>query len=181
MLDSLTIDNHRFRLVASADRIEDAVREVAARINTDYADLNPLFISVLNGAYVFTADLLRHITLPTHVSFIRLQSYEGMTSSGQVDFLVPLQVDISGRDIIIIEDIVDSGLTMSFLKHYLLRKGAASVRIASFVFKPDALRFPEAHPDYYGLSLPTSFLIGYGMDYTDGTCRNLPALFARED
>ena len=160
----------------SAEKIAQIVRDVAKRINEDYAQKAPLFICVLNGAFMYASDLFKQITLPTEITFVRLKSYEGTTTTGDVKILNPLTVDVQGRDVIVIEDIVDTGLTMHGFVKYLKEQGANSVEITSFLFKPDALQYADAEPKYVGLSIPTKFVLGYGLDY-DEMGRNLPALY----
>ncbi len=156
--------------------IARAVTAVAERINADYAGRNPLFICVLSGAYIYAADLYRQIALESEITFVRLKSYEGTATTGEVKMLVPLSEPVQGRDVIVIEDIVDTGTTMHGFKQMLLAEGAHSVSITSFLFKSEALQFPDAKPDYIGISIPNRFILGYGLDY-DGLGRNLDAIY----
>ena len=110
------------------------------------------------------------------MTFVRLKSYEGTATTGKVDMLVPLQVPVKGRDVIIIEDIVDTGLTMHGFIQYLKEEGVNSVEITSFLFKPDAIKYPDATPKYVGKSIPTKFVVGYGLDYNEKG-RNIPSLY----
>ncbi len=157
-------------------QIEEAVQKVATRINTDYAGREPLFICVLNGAYIYAADLYRRINLHSEITFVRLKSYEGTSTTGNVRMIIPLQEDIKGRDIIVIEDIVDTGITMHGFKQLLMEQGAKSVAVTSFLFKSEALQHEDAKPEYIGVSIPNQFILGYGLDY-DGYCRNLDAIY----
>ena len=160
----------------SAEEIQKEVVRVAEEINADYAGREPLFVCVLNGAFMFASDLLKQISLPCEITFVRLKSYEGTATTGKVNMLVPLQVPIQDRDIIIIEDIVDTGLTMHGFMQQLKDGGARSVELTSFLFKPDSLQFPDATPKYIGKSIPTKFVLGYGLDF-DEKGRNLPSLY----
>ena len=160
----------------SSEKIAELVDNVAARINADYAEKEPLFICVLNGAFMYASDLFKRITLPAEITFVRLKSYEGTATTGEVKMLAPLLVDIKDRDIIVIEDIVDTGLTMHGFMMQLRNMGARSVELTSFLFKPEALKYADATPKYIGLEIPTKFVLGYGLDF-DEKGRNLPALY----
>ena len=175
-MKSITVNNLIFDEYLSKEEIAAQVAAVAERINTDYEGHEPLFICVLNGAFMYASDLLKHITLPAEITFVRLKSYEGTTTTGKVNMLIPLQTSIVDRDIIIIEDIVDTGLTMHGFIQHLKEGGARSVEITSFLFKPDSLQFADATPKYIGKSIPTKFVLGYGLDY-DEKGRNLDSLY----
>lgn len=162
------------------DTIQIAVRSVAERINADYIGRAPLFICVLNGAFVYAADLFRNINLPSEITFVRLKSYEGTTTTGNVRMMMPFQDSVAGRDVIVIEDIVDTGITMHSFKQLLYEQGAQSVAVTAFLFKPDALQMTDARPDYIGISIPKKFILGYGLDY-DGIGRNLDAIYVLRD
>ena len=159
------------------DQIAKDVAQVADKISADYADKEPLFVIVLNGAFVFAADLIRALkNVRCEVTFIRVSSYWGMSTTGQLEFIVPLQQVVDNRDVVIIEDIVDSGLTIHQLKAHLRARGASSVRVASMLFKPGKLEYNDAKPDYVGHELTDEFVIGYGLDF-DGFMRNLDAIY----
>ena len=175
-MKSITVNNLIFDEYLSKEEIAAQVAAVAERINSDYAGKEPLFICVLNGAFMYASDLLKHITLPAEITFVRLKSYEGTATTGKVNMLIPLQTSIVDRDIIIIEDIVDTGLTMHGFIQHLKEGGARSVEITSFLFKPDSLQFADATPKYIGKSIPTKFVLGYGLDY-DEKGRNLDSLY----
>ena len=175
-MKSITVNNLIFDEYLSKEEIAAQVAAVAERINTDYEGGEPLFICVLNGAFMYASDLLKQITLPAEITFVRLKSYEGTATTGKVNMLIPLQTSIFDRDIIIIEDIVDTGLTMHGFIQHLKEGGARSVEITSFLFKPDSLQFADATPKYIGKSIPTKFVLGYGLDY-DEKGRNLDSLY----
>ena len=177
---SVSVNNRIFDEYVSAQEIARYVSKVAERINTDYAGKKPLFICVLNGAFMYASDLFKQITLPAEITFVRLKSYEGTCSTGEVQVLTGLSADVKGRDVIVVEDIVDTGLTMHGFVKYLKEHGANSVEITSFLFKPDSLQYVDAEPKYVGLSIPTKFVLGYGLDY-DELGRNLPALYVLRD
>lgn len=173
---TIEVNGHTFVEKYTPAQIAEIVKNVANRINSDYAGQEPLFVCVLSGSFVYAADLFRHITLHSQMTFTRLSSFEGMQSTGHVEMPIPLQQSIFGRDVIVIEDIIDSGTSMHFFKHYLMEQGARSVKVTSFLYKPEALQYEDAKPDYPGVAIPKEFVLGYGLDY-DGYCRNLDALY----
>ena len=158
-------------------QIAKDVQQVANQISADYKDKEPLFVVVLNGAFVFAADLLRALEdVRCEVTFIRVSSYYGMASTGQLEFIVPLQQVVDQRDVIIIEDIIDTGLTIHQLKAHMRAHGATSVRVATMLFKPNKLEYDDAKPEYVGREMTDEFVIGYGLDF-DGFVRNLDAIY----
>lgn len=175
-MSSVSVNNLIFDEYVSAPAIAECVSQVAERINSDYAGKSPLFICVLNGAFMYASDLFKQIDLPADITFVRLKSYEGTATTGEVKMVNPLSVSVEGRDVIVIEDIVDTGLTMHGFVKYLKEQGANSVEITSFLFKPDSLQHADAEPKYVGMRIPTKFVLGYGLDY-DEMGRNLPALY----
>ena len=170
------ISNMTFEESVTPEQIAYAVNNVAERINRDYAGREPLFICILNGAFIYAADLFRKITLHSEITFVRLKSYTGMSTTGEIRELIGLSEPIEGRDVIIIEDIVDTGHSMHYYKEKLLSQGAKSVAITAFFFKPEALKYPDAKPDYIGMEIAKEFIIGYGLDL-DGYARNLDAIY----
>lgn len=161
----------------SREEIAQIVARVAGEINRDYAGREPLFLVILNGAFMFASDLLKEIDLKCTMSCVKLSSYEGGTqSTGKVRQLMGLNSDITGKDIIVVEDIVDTGLSMHGLIPQLMERGAASVEICTFVHKPEALQYPDAKPKYVGMNIPNRFIIGYGLDI-DEYARNLPEVY----
>ena len=174
-----TIDEqgYHFEEWLTPKQIATDVQQVADIISADYKDKEPLFVVVLNGAFVFASDLLRALKeVRCEVTFIRVSSYWGMSSTGQLEFIVPLQQVVDQRDVIIVEDIVDTGLTIHQLKAHLRGLGATSVRVASMLFKPNKLEYEDAKPDYIGHEVTDEFVIGYGLDF-DGFVRNLDAIY----
>jgi hypoxanthine phosphoribosyltransferase len=146
------------------------VARVASEINRDLEGTNPLFLSVLNGAFMFAADLMRNLTIPSEISFVKLASYAGTSSTGKVKELVGLNDDIEGRTVVIVEDIVDTGLTMKHLLETLQAKKPKEIRIATLLLKPDKLKV-ELDIPYVAMRIPNDFIVGYGLDY-DGLGRN---------
>ena len=162
----------------SANEIQEAVNRVATAINADYAGREPLFVCVLNGAFMYASDLMKHISLPCEITFVRMKSYEGTETTGKVNMLIPLQVDVKGRDVIVIEDIVDTGITMHAFMEELRKMGAKSVELTSMLYKPESLRYEDVKPKYYGLAIPPAFIIGYGLDINE-KARNLASIYTK--
>ncbi|MBR6830408.1 MAG: hypoxanthine phosphoribosyltransferase [Paludibacteraceae bacterium] len=174
---SIDEQGYHFEEWLTPAQIAQDVKQVADRISAEYKDKEPLFVVVLNGAFVFAADLLRALqNVRCEVTFIRVSSYWGMSSTGQLEFIVPLQQVVDNRDVIIIEDIVDTGLTIHQLKAHMRGLGANSVRVATMLFKPEKLEYDDARPDYVGHEISEEFVIGYGLDF-DGFDRNLDAIY----
>lgn len=137
----------------------------------DLKELDPLFVAVLNGSFIFAADLLRELPFSPQLAFIKVASYQGMSSSGRVELISDLTESVDGRNLVLLEDVVDSGLTVAFLKELFVSRGAKSVKVAALLFKPDALKTGTA-PEYAAFEIRNEFVIGYGLDY-DGIGRNL--------
>ena len=174
-----TIDEqgYHFEEWLTPEQIAADVKDVAKRISADYKDKEPLFVVVLNGAFVFAADLIRALEgVRCETTFIRVSSYWGMSSTGRLEFIVPLQQVVENRDVIIVEDIIDSGLTIHQLKAHMRAQGVASTRVVSMLFKPNKLEYEDAKPDYVGRELSDEFVIGYGLDF-DGFNRNLASIY----
>ncbi len=163
--ERITILDKTFEKAISEAEIHRAVDDVARRIATDYAEKNPVFVVVLNGAFVFAGDLLRRIDFPCEIAFTKLKSYEGLESTGKIIEQLPVGEDISGRHVVIIEDIVETGYSMQFLKEVLTARHPASIEICAFSFKPEKLRVKGLEVKYVGMQLPDAFIVGYGLDY----------------
>jgi hypoxanthine phosphoribosyltransferase len=174
-MDQVRVKDKDFRLFLSAETIEENIVRVAQRINEDLKDKNPLFLAVLNGSFMFASDLMKHVSIPSQISFIKLASYEGMQSGGKVREVFGLSEKIEGRLVVIIEDIVDSGRTMQQLLGSLETRNPSEIRIATLLFKPAALQC-ELTPDYVVFEIPNDFVVGYGLDY-DGYGRNLREVY----
>ncbi|MDE6689739.1 MAG: hypoxanthine phosphoribosyltransferase, partial [Prevotella sp.] len=149
--------------------------ELADRLNKDLADKNPLFLAVLNGSFIFAADLLREITVPCEISFVKLASYQGVTSTGKVREVLGINEDLKGRTIVIVEDIVDTGRTMKRMIESLGTRHPASIHICTLFVKPDKLEEP-LDIEYAAFSIPNDFIVGYGLDY-DQQGRNLKEIY----
>ena len=171
----IKIKDKTFKTSIAEAEIKQRIKDIAARINQDMAGKNPLFLCVLNGAFMFAADLLREITIPCEVSFVKLASYEGVLSTGKVKEVIGLNVDISGRTVVIVEDIVDTGLTMQRMIESLGTRNPESVHICALLVKPEKLEVP-LNIEYAALEIPNDFIVGYGLDY-DQQGRNLPDIY----
>lgn len=170
-MDNISYNGLEFKPFIKSEEIQTRVREIAAEISSEYSGRVPMLVCVLNGAFPFAADLFRNLSIDAEITFIRLKSYDGMTSSGKIKELAGLVDDISGRDIIIVEDIIDTGRTMSKLISDLKVKSPSSIKIATLLHKPDVCS-ADIRPDYIGFNIPPAFIIGYGLDI-DGLARNL--------
>lgn len=171
----IRIHDKSFELYISAEQIQGKVHELAVQINREYQGKDLVFISILNGSFMFAGDLMKNITVPCVISFVKVTSYQGTNTSGRVDELIGLNTEINGKHIIILEDIVDTGITMNKIFNYLSSFEPASLKIASLLFKPDA--FEGKHkPDLFGFSIPDDFVIGYGLDYNEHG-RNYDAIY----
>ena len=159
----------------SASEIQQRIVELATQINKDYKGKSPIFIGILNGSFMFASDLYKYIDLASNISFIKLVSYKGTSSSGTVITAIGLEGDLQGKDIILIEDIVDTGKTMSEFIPSLQKQNPTSIAICSLLQKPDALQFP-IEVKYVGFNIPNKFVVGYGLDY-DGFGRNSEEIF----
>lgn len=177
---SLQIENMTFDVLIDHKRIANRVRELGAQINRDYADRNPILMIVLNGGFIFGSDLMRALDIPCEVDFIKLSSYgDEMASTGEVKMKKDYDSLVSGRHIIVVEDIVDSGLSLSFLKTKFSMQQPASVAFASLLHKPDNSRL-DFTLDYVGFEIGPEFVIGFGLDYKQNY-RNLPEIYVRID
>jgi hypoxanthine phosphoribosyltransferase len=178
-MELVTVRDKVFRKYISREKIDRAVGEIASGINKDYADKKPLLLAVLNGAFVFAADLMRNLTIPCEISFVKYASYVGTQSTETVKTLIGLNEEIAHRDVIVVEDIVDTGITMEQLLNDLQTFNPNSVRLACFSLKPEA--FTKSFTiDYLGMEIPNDFIVGYGLDY-NGYGRNLPEIYKLEN
>ena len=164
-MDTIEIHDKKFRVCTTAAQIDEAVSRVAQQINEDLKDTDtPIFLSVLNGSFMFTADLMRKITVKSDVVFIKLSSYEGTSSSGNVKQIMGLTKSVEGRTVVVVEDIVETGNTIEEMYKILKDAGAADIRICTLLFKPGVYR-KDIKIDYAALRIPNDFIVGYGLDY----------------
>ena len=163
-MSRVTILDKTFETSIPEAEILERVKRVAEQINKDMAGKNPLFLAVLNGSFIFAADLMRFINIPSEISFVKLASYEGTTSTGEIKEVIGLNEDISGRDVIIVEDIVDTGSTMKRMLETLGTRNPRSLHICTLLLKPGKLAVP-LNVEYVAMEIPNDFIVGYGLDY----------------
>lgn len=168
-----------FRPFLSAEVLSERIKELATQINKDYIGKNPIFIGILNGSFMFASDLYKNITVPSTISFIKLVSYKGTTSTGTVITAIGLEEDLTDKDVILIEDIVDTGKTMKEFVATLHKQSPASIQICTLLHKPEALQHP-LDLKYVGFEIPNKFVVGYGLDY-DGFGRNSQEIFQLDE
>lgn len=171
----LKVHDKEFEPYLSSKEIDEQVNRLAAEINRDFQDKKPLFIAILNGAFMFAADLFKHIEVEAEICFIKLASYRGVKSTGKVITAIGLDIDIFDRDVIVIEDIVDTGKTLSQFLPQLVHQHPASLKVAALLHKPAAM-VHSIKIDYLGFTIPDKFVLGYGLDY-DGLGRNLGEIY----
>ena len=174
-MSTLQVLDKEFVPSIAAEEILTQVRRVASEINRDYDGESPLFLVVLNGAFIFAADLMREISLPAEVSFVKLASYQGTASSGTVREIIGLNTDITGRPLIIVEDIVESGITMAHMIDTLKRQNPKSIDICTLLLKPQKLEV-KLDIRYVAMEIPNDFILGYGLDY-NGLGRGLKDIY----
>ena len=169
------IKDKTFRTFIPEDQIAERVKAVAERINKDLADKNPLFLAVLNGSFIFAADIMRNITIPCEISFVKLASYQGTTSTGVIKEVIGLNEELAGRTVVILEDIVDTGFTIKRMIETLGTRGPESVHVCTLLLKPGKLQVP-LNVEYVAMEIPNDFIVGYGLDY-DQQGRNLRDIY----
>ena len=176
MEDIIKLHDKKFRIMIPAAKIDEAVAAVACRINEDYRDKpTPLFVGVLNGSFMFTADLMKRINIPCEISFVKLASYQGVASTGKVKEVIGITEDLTDRTIVIVEDIVDTGLTMQRLLETLGTRRPKEIHIATLLLKPEKLKV-DLDIEYVAMQIPNDFIVGYGLDY-DGLGRNYKDIY----
>jgi hypoxanthine phosphoribosyltransferase len=174
-MPTIQLHDKSFEIYLSEQEIQGKVREIAGRLNEDYKKKRPLFIAILNGSFMFAADLFKYLSIDAEICFIKLASYRGMKSSGHVITAIGLDVDLYDRDVVILEDIVDTGKTLNEFLPKLDHQQPKSLKIAALLHKPEATQF-ELKIDYVGFSIPNKFVVGYGLDY-DGLGRNFKEIY----
>ncbi len=166
------------KLLLSESEIKKRVKELADQISEDYKDKTPIFVGILNGSYVFMADLLRELNIQAEVDFVKIRSYEGDSSTGTIKFRKDISADIDNRDVIIVEDIIDSGFTINFLVNRLNESGPKTVAVATALYKKEVAKL-DFEVEYVGFEIPPEFVVGYGLDY-DEKYRNLKNVMVME-
>ena len=171
----IRVHDKNFEPFLTAAEVESAIQKIAGQLNKDYSGNRPLFIAILNGAFMFAADLFKKLTIEAEICFIKLASYKGTKSTGHVITAIGLDIDLIHRHVVIIEDIVDTGKTLSKFLPQLNNQQPASLKICALLHKPEAAVYP-IKIDYLGFSIPNKFVVGYGLDY-DGLGRNIPEIY----
>ena len=164
-----------FELFIEADTIQESIKRLAVNINNDLKGKNPIFIAVLNGSFMFAGDLMKHVIIPSEITFVRIASYKGTSSTQNLKEVLGLNEDIKGRTIVIVEDIIDTGHTIERLISQFEVLEPKEIKIATLLFKPKAL-IKDVKPDYVALEIPNDFIVGFGLDY-DGFGRNLQDIY----
>ena len=178
-MDTVQIKDKQFSISIRHEDIQKEVTRVANEINRDLKGENPLFLSVLNGSFMFTADLMKQINSPCEISFVKLASYQGVSSTGVIKEVIGISEDLTDRTVVIVEDIVDTGLTMQRLLDTLGTRNPKKIHIASLLLKPDKLKV-DLNIEYIAMKIPNDFIVGYGLDY-DGFGRNYPDIYTVVD
>ena len=166
------------KLLLSESDIKKRVKELADQISVDFKDKTPIFVGILNGSYVFMADLLRELNIQVEVDFVKIRSYDGDSSTGTIKFRKDISADIDNRDVIIVEDIIDSGFTINFLVNRLRESGPKSVAVATALYKKEVAKL-DFEVEYVGFEIPPEFVVGYGLDYNE-RYRNLKDVMVME-
>lgn len=174
-MSSIRVHDKNFEPYLSAGEIAATIKKIAVGLNEEYKTKRPLFIAILNGSFIFAADLFKELTIDAEICFIKLASYKGTKSTGQVITAIGLDVDLFDRHVVIVEDIVDTGKTLNEFLPQLRHQHPASMKIVALLHKPEATKFP-LQIDYLGFSIPDKFVVGYGLDY-DGLGRNIPEIY----
>jgi hypoxanthine phosphoribosyltransferase len=169
-MQTIQVKDKSFSLFITEEKILAEVKRIAEQINKDFQGKEPVFLAVLNGSFIFAADLLKEVSLPCEISFVKLASYQGVNTTGQIREVIGLNVDLTGRPVIIVEDIVDTGLTMVHMLEELKRQNPTSIDICTLLLKPGKLQV-DLNIKYCCMEIPNDFIVGYGLDY-DGYGRN---------
>ena len=172
----IEIDDKHFELLFEYEQIKKRIRLLAIQLNIDFEDKIPVFLGVLNGSFIFLADLIKEIDISSEVTFVKVSSYEGDKSSGKIKEEIGLQMSLKDRDVIIVEDIVDSGKTLEYLLKMVEKQKPASVNVCSLLLKPNSLKVELEEITYVGFEIPDEFVVGYGLDYK-GLGRNLKDIY----
>ena len=175
MKEIITIKDKQFQPFIKQADVEQGIRNIAAQINADLDGKSPIFLAVLNGAFMFAGELMKEVTIPSEITFVRFASYEGTATTNHVREVMGLDECIKNRTVVIVEDIVDTGNTIIALKEELKKHKPKEILVATLLLKPDALKHPM-HLDYVALKIPNDFILGYGLDY-DGYGRNLKDIY----
>ncbi|RYF17338.1 MAG: hypoxanthine phosphoribosyltransferase [Flavobacteriales bacterium] len=176
METKVTVHQKQFELLLEEETIAKRIRLLAIQLNVDYENRKPIFLGVLNGSFLFLADLMKEVELDCETEFVKIASYHGTSSSGAIKDALGMPTNLKNRDVIIVEDIIDSGLTMKYILSKIYEQEPASVAVCTLLFKPDALQEEIQELSYIGFEIPNEFVVGYGLDY-DGLGRNLNHIY----
>lgn len=177
--DIIQVQDKHFKLFISESQIQKEVTRIAGEMNFELADKDPVFLGILNGAFMFASDLYKQLTFPCQITFLKLASYSGTKSSGSVKQLIGINRDLKDRVVVVLEDIVDTGVTLETIIRQLSGYQPSEIRVATFLHKPDATVM-EVKLDYVGMKIPNDFILGYGLDY-DGYGRNFKEIYQLVD
>jgi len=175
-MDKVRILDKEFKLFISEKQIQEAVEEIACRMNKELKGQKVFLIGILNGCFMFAADLVKHLDLDCRITFLKLASYQGTSSTGKVKRLIGLDEDIKDQVVVVLEDIVDTGITLDFIQKQLRGYEPAEIKLATLLYKPEACR-QDVSLDYVGIEIPDDFVVGYGLDY-NGYGRNLRQIYS---
>lgn len=178
-MQTIQVHDKKFKPYITAEQINNVVRDLAYKLSEDYATSKPLFIAILNGSFIFAADIFRALHIPAEICFIKLASYKGTKSTGEVITSIGLDADVFGRDVVIIEDIIDTGKTLNQFLPQLEHQQPRSMKICALLHKKECTVYPM-QIDYLGFTIPDRFVVGYGLDY-DGYGRNINGIYQLED
>ena len=173
----IQIEDLKFEEFIPENDILNRVKEISEKINTDYSDKKPLFLGILNGSFLFAADLFKHISVPCEISFLKVNSYINTESTGKMKELIGINQSLTDRHVVIIEDIVDTGRTLQYIFDTVKAENPASISVITLLHKPEATVIP-VKLDYVGFEIKNEFVVGYGLDY-NGYGRNLPAIYIK--
>jgi len=176
MSEVVQIKDKRFKLSITEKEINDAIDGIVGRMNEELADKDPLFVAILNGSFMFASEIMKRVTVPSQITFVRIQTYEGMQTTSKYTEVFGLTDNIENKTVVILEDIVDSGFTIQSMLKMLDAKKPKEVKVATLLFKPEALQC-DVKPDYVALSIPNDFIVGFGLDY-NGYGRNLRNIYS---
>lgn len=172
----IQIDDRDFDLLLEYDQIKKRIRLIGIQLNVDYDNRVPVFVGVLNGSFIFLADLMKEVSISSEVTFVKVSSYDGDTNTGEIKKEIGLQMDLKDRDVIVVEDIVDTGATLRYLLDMIHEQNPASVCVCTLLLKPNSLKKEIQEITYVGFEIPDEFVVGYGLDYK-GLGRNLKDIY----
>ena len=175
-MNKITIADKEFELFLDTDIIQKRIRLLGIQLNVDYENKRPLIIGILNGSFLFMADLIKELSIDCEVAFMRLKSYEGSESTGEVKEVLGLPENLQGRDVIILEDIVDTGITIDYVLKRVKKQQPKTVKVCSLLLKPSSLKIEIPDLEYVGFEIPNDFVVGYGLDYNE-LGRNFTSLY----